>query len=224
MISKETYQFLSDLKHNNNRGWFNSNKERFETAKFEFEQFIAELIRRIAEFDPGIEGLDPRRCIFRIYRDTRFSRDKSPYKTNLGAHLVATAAKPHDRAGYYVHIQPQKTFLAGGAYMPPAPWLKAIRESIAKEGKEFIRIINSPDFTGYFGAMSGEKLKTTPRDYTADHPYIDLLRHKSFLAMHEVPDKQAMSADFITHAARVFAALKPFDDFLNNALDMNSVS
>lgn len=219
MVSKKTFQFLQDLKNNNNRDWFNSNKHRFESAKDEFEKFIGGLILQISKFDPGIGELEPKRCIFRIYRDTRFSKDKTPYKINLGAHLAAHAEKPHDRAGYYIHLEPANTFLAGGAYLPPSPWLKAIRQSIDRNGKEFQKILNSANFKKYFGEMEGDKLKTKPKDYPEDHPFIELLKYKSFLAVHKLSDKEAMDTDFLKHSVQVFKALKPFDDFLNNSLD-----
>ena len=219
MISEETIHFLRDLNKNNNREWFNLNKHRYEKARSEFEQFISDLIVHIAPFDPEITELNPKKCIFRIYRDTRFAKDKRPYKTNFGAHMAVYAAKPHDRAGYYVHLEPGNSFLAGGAYMPPAPWLNAIRQAIDKNGQKLTDIINDPLFKKYFTEMQGEKLKTTPKDYSADHPFIELLRHKSFLAMHRLNDSQVLSADLIQHAANVFAALKPFDEFLNDSLD-----
>lgn len=219
MISNNTFQFLKELGENNNRPWFQANKGRYEEVRANFEEFISILILEIARFDPPIGLLEAKRCIFRIYRDTRFSKDKKPYKTNLGAHLVSTDAKPHDRAGYYIHLQPGNTFLAGGAYLPPAPWLKAIRNTIDQKGNELIKIINHPDFKKYFGEMEGEKLKTTPRDYPADHPHIDLLRYKSFLAVHKLSQKETMSENFPKTASKVFKALKPFDDFLNNSFD-----
>ncbi|MCI0694134.1 DUF2461 domain-containing protein [candidate division KSB1 bacterium] len=219
MITHATFKFLKELKANNNREWFNANKPRFEEVKDEFESFIATLIPRIAAFDPAIAQLEPKKCIFRIYRDTRFSKEKTPYKTNLGAHLVAFAQKPHDRAGYYVHLEPGNVFLAGGAYMPPAPWLRAIRQSIDREGKALTKILHSAGFKKYFGEMEGEKLKTRPNDYPEEHPYIELLRYKSFLAVHPVSDKDATSENFAEHCARVFKALKPFDDFLNKSLE-----
>lgn len=219
MISKHTYQFLKELKKNNNRNWFQDNKSRFLEIKSDFEAFVQDLIAHIAVFDPSISHLEPKECIFRIYRDTRFSKDKSPYKTNLGAHLIAPVARPHDRAGYYVHIEPKNSFLAGGAYLPPAVWLKAIRQAIDENGNELKKILKDKNFKKYFGEMEGDKLKTIPRDYPADHPFIDLLRYKSFLAMHQVNDEDAMSEPFLKHAVQVFKALKPFDDFLNNALD-----
>ena len=218
MISKQTYQFLQDLRKNNDREWFNANKPRYEAARAEFEKFVGELILHIARFDPAIGALNPKRSIFRIYRDTRFAKDKSPYKTNMGAHLVAFGEKVHDRAGYYIHLEPGNTFLAGGAYLPPSPWLKAIREAIDEDGDAFQKLLNSAGFKKYFGGLEGETLKTRPKDYPEDHPHIELLKHKSFLAVHQVKDSDAMSPDFLTHAAAVFKALKPFDDFLNNAL------
>lgn len=218
MITHKTFTFLKDLKVHNNRDWFAANKPRFEEAKGEFESFIAELIPHIAAFDPPIIELEPKQCIFRIYRDTRFSKDKTPYKTNLGAHMVAGAPKPHGAAGYYVHVQPGNTFLAGGAYLPPASWLQGIRRSIDCHGQKLDHILNSRSFKTYFGHMEGETLKTRPKDYPIDHPYIDLLRHKSFLAVHNVTNKDALSGHFLKHTVKVFKALKPLDDFLNQSL------
>ena len=218
MISKKTLQFLSDLKRNNDRSWFTAHKHRYEEARSEFENVVSHLILGIAGFDPAIGDLEARRCIFRIYRDNRFSKDKTPYKTNFGAHLVTYESKVHDRAGYYIHLEPGNIFLAGGAYLPPAPWLNAIRNAIDARGKELVKIINHPQFKKYFGELEGEKLKTTPRDYPADHPYIELLRYKSYLAMHPVKDRDALSDGFLPHCVQVFAALKPLDDFLNRAI------
>jgi len=219
MITKKTLQFLKDLKKNNSRDWFNSNKVRFEEAKAEFGQFTGELILQIAKFDPVIGDLEAKKCIFRIYRDTRFSKDKTPYKINFGAHLVAAKVRPHDRAGYYVHLEPGNIFLAGGAYLPPSPWLKAIRQEIHENGNEFKKILKSAGFKKYFGELEGEKLLTTPKDYSADHPFIELLKYKSFLAVHNVSDKDAQSENFLKYSAQAFKALKPFDDFLNRPLD-----
>ncbi len=218
MIAKQTYQFLKDLKENNNREWFTTNKPRFEEAKEDFQNVISQLIFQIANFDPVIGELEAKKCMHRIYRDTRFSKDKTPYKTNLGAHLTAYGHKPHERAGYYIHLEPGNTFLAGGAYLPPAPWLKEIRLAIHKNGKELIKILNGADFKKYFGEMEGEQLKTKPKDYSEDHPFIDLLKYKSFLAVHKISDKDAMSENFLKHSAQVFAALKVFDDFFNDSI------
>ena len=221
IISKQTFQFLTDLKENNDRDWFQANKPRYEAAKKEFEQFISALLKEIERFDPTIAHHRAKDCIFRIYRDVRFSNDKSPYKTHFGAHITSAAKRSeiHSRAGYYIHLEPGASMLAGGAYMPQGPWLKAIRQEIAYESTEFKKILNSQSFRHYFGEMEGEKLKTTPRDYPADHPEIELLRHKSFLATHRCSDGQVLAGDFLNQCGNVFQALFPFDQFLNRALD-----
>lgn len=220
-ISKQTFQFLTDLRENNDRDWFQANKLRYDAAKEEFERFISALLSEIERFDPTIAHHRAKDCIFRIYRDVRFSSDKSPYKTHFGAHITSAAKRSeiHSRAGYYIHIEPGASMLAGGAYLPQGPWLKAIRQEIAYESAEFKKILNSKSFRQYFGEMEGEKLKTAPRDYPADHPEIELLRHKSFLATHRCSDEQVMAGDFLAHCGKVFQALYPFDQFLNRAMD-----
>lgn len=220
-ISKPTLQFLKELKKNNDRDWFNNHKSRYEKAKQEFEQFIDELIQSIAAFDPSIAHQTVKNCVFRIYRDVRFSKDKSPYKTNFGAHITAAAKKSeiHSRAGYYIHLEPGESMLAGGAYLPKGDWLNAIRKEIDENASELKKILNSKTFRKYFGEIEGEKLKTSPRDYPADHPEIELLRYKSFLAVHRPDDDQVLSGDFLQHCVRVFEALFPFDQFLNKPIE-----
>ncbi len=218
-ISNSTLVFLNEIKTNNNREWFAENKFRYEAARSEFVEFVEHMINQISKFDPPIEQVNAKKAVFRIYRDTRFSKDKSPYKINIGAHLNAFANKLHDRAGYYIHIEPGNCFLAGGAYMPPGPWIKAIRKEIDFDAAPLKKIINSASFKKYFGSIEGEQLKTSPRDYPKDHPEIDLLRYKSYLAVHHLTDEQVLVKDFDKHCLKVFKALKPFDDFLNKALD-----
>lgn len=218
-ITQSTLQFLKELKQNNDRDWFSENKPRYEKAKMEFEQFIDELIPAIAVFDPGIAHQTAKKCVFRIYRDVRFSKDKSPYKTNFGAHITAAAKKSeiHSQAGYYIHLEPSESMLAGGAYLPKGDWLRAIRAEIDENANELKKILKSKKFKKYFGEIEGEKLKTSPRDYPSDHPEIELLRYKSFLAVHQLDDKQILADDFIQHCTKVFEALLPFDQFLNTA-------
>ncbi len=218
MISKTVFQFLNELKTHNDRNWFTANKHWYQEARAEFESFITELIGQIATFDPPILRLEAKNCIFRIYKDIRFSKDKKPYKINFGAHLVDTHERPHDRAGYYIHIEPGNCFLAGGAYMPPSSWLNAIRESINSNGEKLIKILQSASFKKYFDGINGEQLKTKPRNYPEDHPYIDLLRYKSYTVMHNVSDLDVMSDNFLLYAVDVFKILKPFDDFLNESI------
>lgn len=220
-ISKNTLQFLKDLKNNNNRDWFLENKPRYETAKTEFEGFIDALIAEISKYDNSIGHHTGKECVFRIYRDVRFSKDKSPYKTHLGAHITSAAKKSeiHTRAGYYIHIGPGESMLAGGAYLPQGPWIKAIREEIAYNAADLKKIINGKKFKEYFGEIEGEKLKKAPKGYEPDHPEIELLKYKSFLASNKCSDAQVISKDFLQHSAEVFKVLHPFDAFLNRAND-----
>ncbi len=218
-ISKNTMKFLKDLKANNNREWFTENKGRYEEAKEDFEIFITALLKNIAKFDPSVADVNPKKAIFRIYRDVRFGKDKSPYKINLGAHLTASPTQVHDRAGYYIQIQPGNSFLAGGAYTPPGPWINKIRQEIDYNTKEFKKIINAAGFKKYFGEITGEQLKTAPKGYPKDHPEIDLLRYKSYLAVNNCDDKLVQSDAFLKHSTDVFKAMKPFDDFLNRAAE-----
>jgi len=220
-ISKNTFQFLNELKQNNNRDWFLENKPRYEEAKKEFEVFIDALIAEISKFDGSIGHHTAKECIFRIYRDVRFSKDKSPYKTHMGAHITSAAKKSeiHSRAGYYIHIGPGESMLAGGAYLPQGPWIKSIRQEIAYNADDFRKIINSKKFKEHFGEIEGEKLKKAPKGYEPDHPEIELLKYKSFLASNKVSDKDVISKDFLKHSADVFKTLHPFDDFLNRASD-----
>lgn len=218
-ISNKTFKFLKELKDNNTKEWFADNKKRYEEAKSEFETFIEELIKNIAKFDPAVAELEAKKTIFRIYRDVRFSKDKSPYKLNMGAHISPHRSKVHDRAGYYIQIQPGNSFLAGGAYDPGNPWITQIRQEIDYNTKEFKKIINSASFKKHFGEIQGDKLKTAPKGFPKDHPEIDLLQYKSYLAVNNCNDKLVTSGDFMKHCTTVFKAMKPFDDFLNRSAD-----
>lgn len=213
--------FLADLKANNNRDWFQANKRRYEAAHKEFISFIDALIANIVEFDPSIGHHSAKDCVFRIYRDVRFSKDKAPYKTHFGAHITSAVKRSdiHSRAGYYIHIGPGESMLAGGAYMPQAAWLKSIRLDIDLNAAGLREIVEAPDFQQYFGGIEGEKLKRAPKDYPIDHPEIELLKHKSFLGTHSLQDAQVLRPDFLAHATNVFRALHPFDAFLNRAAE-----
>ncbi len=220
-ISKQSFNFLKELKKNNNRDWFNENKSDYEKAKNEFIEFVDALIINISKFDSSIKHHQAKDCVFRIYRDVRFSKDKSPYKTHFGAHITSAKKRSeiHSRAGYYIHLEPGASMLAGGAYLPESNWLKAIRQEIDYEIKEFKKIINSKAFKDTFGEMEGEKLVNAPKEYPKDHPEIELLKHKSFLASHYCKDKDVLATDFLSHSTKVFKTLYPFDSFLNRALD-----
>jgi uncharacterized protein (TIGR02453 family) len=214
-INKSTLTFLSGLKLNNEREWFNNNRSRYEEARKNFEAFVQAVISEIVKFDPIYKGLEAKSCIFRINRDTRFSHDKSVYKTNFGAFMVRGGKKNGDRfPGYYFHIEPGSSFAAGGAYVPPTPWLNAIREKIGENADKLIRIVNNKEFKKYFGALDGEKLKTAPKGYPRDHPYIELLKMKSFLAYRSISDRELTSESCFDMVVSAFRAMKPLHDFL----------
>ncbi len=216
-IDKSTLEFLSDLKLNNDREWFSKNRSRYESARKNYELFVQAVIDRISAFDPDIRGLGVQSCTYRINRDIRFTNDKTLYKTHLGAFIVKGGKKFGDRyAGYYVHVEPENnSMIAGGAYIPPMPWLTAIREKIDEQGDRLMRILNDKEFVNFYGNIEGEKLKSAPRGFTNGHPYIDLLKMKSFLVTKMISDSGILSKDafdLIIEASRI---MKPLNYFLN---------
>ena len=210
--------FLKKLKKNNNREWFNANKDQYEEVKAAFQELINNLIAEISKFDPSIGHLESKNCIFRIYRDVRFSPNKAPYKTNLGAHITL-ADKTTERAGYYLQIEPGNSFIGGGAYHPSPQWIKAIREAIDYNGEELIKIVESSLFKKYFGSINGEKLTRNPKGFTIEHPNIELLKFKSLTAIHSLEDDKISSPDLIKYTGKVFKTLMPFNNYLNHALE-----
>jgi uncharacterized protein (TIGR02453 family) len=216
-IQKTTLEFLNSLKHNNNREWFIKNRLLYLDAKINFESFVQEVINKIIDFEPIMKGLEVKSCVYRINRDIRFSNDKSPYKSHFGAFIVRGGKKNGDKfAGYYLHIEPANSMVAGGAYMPPPQWLSAIREKINDEPDELIEIINNKDFMKFFGKIDGEKLKKAPKGYPSDHPHLDLLKLKSYLVVNEVSDDFVLSQGYFDHVISVLKTMKPLNDFLNN--------
>jgi len=216
-IKPPTLNFLSDLKLNNNREWFNKNRKRYDDAKENFETFVQAIINEIVSFDPIMKGLEAKSCTYRINRDIRFSPDKTIYKTHLGAFIVRGGKRNGDKfAGYYVHVEPGNSMIAGGAYMPPSPWLMAIREKIDEQGNTLLKIISDKNFIKYFGEIEGEKLKSAPKGYSKDHPYIEMLRFKSFLAAKIISDKEIVSKECFELFIKASKAMKPLNDFLND--------
>jgi uncharacterized protein (TIGR02453 family) len=216
-IKKSTLDFLTSIKCNNNRDWFVANRPMYLDAKENFESFVQEIINNLIVIEPIMKGLEAKNCVFRINRDIRFSNDKSPYKSHFGAFIVQGGKKNVDKfAGYYFHIEPGKSMMAGGAYTPPGPWLSAIREKISDRSDEFIKITRAKDFIKYFGKIDGEKLKTAPKGYPSNHPQIELLKFKSYLVVNEPSDKMVLSNEFFAHVLTVFKAMKPLNDYLND--------
>ena len=218
MIEKRTLSFLKDLKLNNNRDWFLANKVRYEAAKENFTSFMQELINGVSKYDKSLKGLEAKKCIFRINRDIRFSADKSPYKSNLGASFSGSGRNMHE-AGYYLYIEGNKGFLAGGKWMPEAPQLAAIRQEIDYHSKEFHKIIEAKDFVSFYGGLSQEeKLKTAPKGYPKDHPDLELLKLKSFIVVHDYKSSEITSPDFLASCIHGCRLMMPLNSFLNKGM------
>lgn len=210
--------FLNDLKANNEREWFHANKKQYNKAKSDFETFINQLIPAIFKFDPGIGSLTAKDCVFRIFRDIRFSPDKTPYKTHFGAY-IAKGGRKSSLAGYYLHIDAEESFAAGGLHMPPAENLKKARQEIMYNIDEFKSIIHDAKFKTVFGSFIDEKLKRPPKDFPADFADIDLLKFKGFTVMHKIDQKTLQGAEANSAILSAFKTLKPLNDFLNRGLE-----
>lgn len=217
-IHKSTLDFLADLKKHNDREWFNRNRPRYEAARNDFESFVQALIYEITKFDPILKGLEVKSCTYRINRDIRFSNDKTIYKTHLGAFIVRGGKRNGDRlAGYYIHVEPgNNSMIAGGAYIPPMPWLTAIREKIDEDGEKLIGIISKKEFMEFYGEIEGEKLKSAPKGYKRDHKYIELLKLKSFLVSRMITDKEILDPRCFGIILKGSRIMKPLNDFLND--------
>lgn len=217
-MTKSIIPFLKELSRNNNKEWFDANKKQYEKAKMELSELVQELINGIKKFEPELGALQPKDTMFRINRDIRFSNDKSPYKTNMGAWISAGGRKSN-RAGYYIHIEPGKSFLAGGKHIPEGDELKAIRQEIDYNFEEFDKIINATEFKKLFGGkLDGDKLKTVPKGYEADNPAIEYLKMKSFIAYRDLKDKDIESPALSKEALHAFKMMKPLNNFLNRAI------
>lgn len=215
---KTTLSFLRQLKENNDRDWFHANKKEYEEARAELSALVAGLIQGIGSFDPDILSLQPKDCMFRINRDIRFSNDKSPYKTNMGA-VIAPGGKKSRLSCYYIHIDPEACFLAGGIYMPENLLLQAVRQEIDYNLEEFERILKRPSFMKYFKALNDEgRLKTSPKGYASDNPAIEYLRNKSFTVSSLVEDKTVLAPNFSGKVVTVFRELYPLNQFFNRAI------
>jgi uncharacterized protein (TIGR02453 family) len=203
--------FLEDLKFNNNREWFNANRKRYDESRAAFEVLVADVM---SQFAP-VEDLDKtavKDCIFRINRDVRFTKDKSPYKSNLGA-LVGNGGRKSTGRSYYINLEAGESFIAGGVYDPQPETLKIIRAAIAEKPNQLRKIITNKDFVKFFGDLRGDALKTAPKGYASDHPAIDLLKRKQFLALHLLKDDDVLKDDFAAHIVEVCKVLKPFEGY-----------
>ncbi|CAN5310951.1 DUF2461 domain-containing protein [soil metagenome] len=221
MLQQKTLDFLLLLKKNNTREWFEKNRSAFIDAKEDFENFICKLLKNTASFDNDLKDLEVKNCTFRQYRDVRFSKDKSPYKINMGAYFNRGGKKSF-YAGFYFHFEPgNKSSVGGGLWMPQAPELKKVRQEIDYCFDEFNNIITDKKFIKTFISLEeGEmKLKKAPKGYEPDNPAIEILKLKSMVALKPVTDKELTEASLLKNTSEVFRILKPVLDFINRALD-----
>jgi uncharacterized protein (TIGR02453 family) len=219
MISTRITDFLEALKENNNRDWFQKNKKWYDEIKAEFDVFTTALIANISKIDKDIAYLEPKDCTYRIYRDTRFSLDKTPYKTNIGAYIVK-GGKKSGLAGYYFHIEPGLNMLAGGIYMPMPDVLKKLRTEIYENIDEFLEIINNKQFVKHFGKIDVDmKLKSAPKDFPKDFQYIEYLKFKNYSVSKSFNNELLHSNKIMDEVTTVFSALLPLNRFLNNAVE-----
>jgi uncharacterized protein (TIGR02453 family) len=218
-ISKSNFDFLKKLAKNNNREWFTENKELYESNRSDIIEFTDEVLELLKTHD-NIDTVSGKKALFRVYRDVRFSKDKTPYKTNYSASFSRSTKLL--RGGYYVHIESGNSFLGGGFWGPSSSDLKLVRNNILEFGDELKAIISSEEFVRNFGGLEGSQLKTSPKGFDKDHKQIELLRYKQFLAVKRFTDEEVMSEDFANKVNDGFVAMRPFFDYMSEALTTNS--
>ena len=219
MLSNKTLSFLKDLSKHNNRDWFNKNKNVYVEQHEIVIRFADAVIARMNKHDK-IETPSGKKAVFRIYRDVRFSKDKSPYKTHFGMHF--SRATKLLRGGYYFHIEPGKCFVGGGFWDPSPEDLKHIREQISLHPKPLRKIINSKDFIKNFGKLEGEKLINVPRGFEKNHPAGDLLKYKQFLISRTISEKVLLVPKGLDEVVKSFRSMRPFFNYMSDILTTNT--
>lgn len=219
MLQPATLSFMSGLAANNNKPWFEAHKDEYLVAKTDFEAVTDQLLGLLAETDAELKGLAAKDCVMRIYRDVRFSKDKTPYKTNFGAG-ISKGGRKFAGAGYYLHIEPGgKSFVGGGMWQPEPAILKKIRQDIDYNYADFLAIVEEPAFRASFPQIDGERLKKVPQGYTDDNPAAEYLKLKSFTIGAQLTDEEVVSKGFVAQTAKLFAVMRPFITYLNRAVD-----
>ncbi len=219
MDLSKVLKFLGSLAKNNNREWFEKNKPIYLEAKSNFDVFLASFLNELIKVDESLATLNPKKLGFRIYRDVRFSKDKSPYKINMGAGF-SPGGKMEQEPGYYLHLQPgNKSFIAAGMYMPDAEKLGKIRQEIDYNSERLLAIVNNKAFKKLYPALDDfDKLKTAPKGYAKDHPQVELLKHKSFIVSHPFTDDEVKDKKFTRQLVASIKTVQPFKDFLVEAI------
>jgi uncharacterized protein (TIGR02453 family) len=221
MLLPSTLKFLKDLKKNNNKPWFDANRKRYEEAKKDFENFIQQVIDALGKKDKTIAGIKAKDCLFRINRDIRFSKDKSPYKTNFGASINKGGKKAFSTAGYYFHLEPGQCFVGGGMYQPEPDVLKKVRQEIDYNFKAFKKIIGAKKFKALYGDLDKSAeftLSRVPKGYESDNPAAEYLKLKSYIAFFQIKDDELFSRNLVKNTAEAFSVLQPLLDFINESL------
>ncbi|PXY44450.1 DUF2461 domain-containing protein [Flavobacterium hydrophilum] len=219
IVPKSALDFLQQLKENNNKPWFEANKPKYLNELNHIEAFADALLQELSKTDV-LETASGKKSVYRIYRDIRFSKDKTPFKTFWGgSYTRATAAR---RGGYYFHLEKGNSFFAGGFWGPNAADLKRIRTEFAQDPETFHKILNLKSFISNFGTLQGEQLKTKPKGFDADHPAIDLLRFKQFLVIKRFTDEEVLSPLFLEQALDAFKNMRPFFDYMSEVLTTDS--
>ena len=216
--NEQILRFLRALSANNHREWFQAHKAEYDALRLAFIDEVQQLIHRIALFDPEVVGLEAKNCLYRIYRDIRFSPDKTPYKNHFAAY-IALGGRSSLRGRYYFHLEPERCLLSGGVWCPAPALLKQLRRDIYDHMEEFVDILEQPAFKRYFPGLDGESLKRMPVGYPADCPHGDLLRHKDFCVVTQLDEAFFSRPDWLEQTAAIFALLAPFNRFLNYTVD-----
>jgi len=218
MIAPDTLAFLKALKRNNNKEWFQRNREKYEPAKEDFHRFISTLLEKLKTIDADLQPIEAKKCLFRINRDIRFSNNKQPYKNNFGA-FMNKGGKQAETAGYYFHLEPGNSFLAGGIWMPEAGQLQAIRQEVAYCFEEFSGIVTERKFKKHFPELDREAvLSRPPKGYEKDDPALEFLKLKSFTVTLGLEDELLGSRQLMKSVTEAYQAMMPFVKFLNRAL------
>ena len=216
---EEVLNFLKELSLNNNKVWFDRNKVKYQWVKEYIESFSQKLLNGISEFDEQAKFLSPKDCTYRIYRDTRFSQDKTPYKTHIGIFINPPFGKKSFRMGYYLHLEPGNCMIGVGNVCLPPTLITRIRKSIKDNIEEYLEIIENPEFKKIYKKIGENLLKSAPKGFSKDWKYIELVRPKDYYSSHNLTDREVIAKNFLKKAVGIFKIGKPFMDFINYTVD-----
>lgn len=217
MELEKIYHFLRQVAKNNDREWFNAHRASYDETRAIFEQFVQLVLNRISVFDPSVMVLEPKECLFRFYRDIRFSKNKMPFKLHMGAYMNPKGKKS-DYFGYYVHLQPGHSLIGGGSIGLPTKQLTKIRRHIMEHIDEYRAIVEDPSFKKYFPVVGADFLKSAPKGFSKDYKYIDYLRCKEYICSYTVPDEFFFQENCLDKIGQVLEQAKRYGDFINTAL------